>query len=364
MPAVSLKQLFILHPGKFLAGYCLIFFVFTLSPAPAFGPLPGSNIEIKPDRLNFLSRSLVASDPGPSTLNSSAFQEGRFSVDLEVTPQTTEIRQGRILAFSRHTGFQNWIVAQNNADLLIRHRGRTCVFENVFEAFTPIRLVLVFTFDGVSMYSTEQKVRFRSWEGSDHGWDSNSRFVLGNEVTGDRPWLGELIRLRLFRFELNNDAVSMLLAGAEANPTQLGSSLHLVTVSGKSATLLGEQGGRVELSIYTWPGSLKLRRLVSLEYLLETTKTVDVILNVLIGIPLGIFVAFLFKRRSPLPSVATAVALQLCVSCIAEAGQFFSYDRFTSLLDIATNTGGAAFGAMLCSWINDILPALSDRLGD
>ena len=166
--------------------------------------------------------------------------------------------------------------------------------------------------------------------------------------------MGDLVRLRLFRFELNNDAVSTLFAGVEANPTQLKPLLDLVTISGKSATLIGEQGGRVELSIYAWPGSLKLRRLVSPEYLLETTETIDVILNVLIGIPVGIFVTFLFKCRSALLSVATAVALQLCVSCIAEAGQFFSYDRYTSLLDIATNTGGAAFGAMLCPWISDI----------
>ncbi len=80
----------------------------------------------------------------------------------------------------------------------------------------------------------------------------------------------------------------------------------------------------------------------------------DLVMNVLMFVPFG-FVYQLTRPRGAPPDWPRVVVLAGAASGLIEAVQLFSPERFSSLLDVATNVTGAAVGA----WLVD---RLSDRL--
>jgi glycopeptide antibiotics resistance protein len=72
----------------------------------------------------------------------------------------------------------------------------------------------------------------------------------------------------------------------------------------------------------------------------------DLVMNVLMFVPFG-FVYQLTRPRGAPPDWPRVVILGAALSATIETVQLFSPTRFTSLLDLATNTAGAALGAWL-----------------
>ena len=73
----------------------------------------------------------------------------------------------------------------------------------------------------------------------------------------------------------------------------------------------------------------------------------DLIRNVILFVPFGVFGFALVARRtrSAAAAIAVTVAAAFLVSATCEALQFFENERTSSILDLATNTGGALLGA-------------------
>jgi len=72
----------------------------------------------------------------------------------------------------------------------------------------------------------------------------------------------------------------------------------------------------------------------------------DLVMNVLMFVPFG-FVYQLTRPRGAPPGWPRVVILGAALSATIETVQLFSPTRYTSLLDLATNTAGAALGAWL-----------------
>jgi VanZ family protein len=91
----------------------------------------------------------------------------------------------------------------------------------------------------------------------------------------------------------------------------------------------------------------------------EWTKT-DLVMNVVMFVPLGFL--FSLSRVSRHLVVPLAFILGLALSAAIESAQMFELERYTSLLDVATNGAGALIGAL----VHDaLLRALSrDGTGD
>lgn len=73
----------------------------------------------------------------------------------------------------------------------------------------------------------------------------------------------------------------------------------------------------------------------------------DLALNVLAYVPLGLLLALaLHPRLRGLPAIVVATAAAACLSVLIEAAQSYLPARIASNLDVLTNVGGAAFGAL------------------
>ena len=71
----------------------------------------------------------------------------------------------------------------------------------------------------------------------------------------------------------------------------------------------------------------------------------DLISNVLLYAPLGIFAAGSFRRLSPLAGAALAALLGLTLSAAIELTQFYDLTRSSDLCDVYANAAGALLGA-------------------
>lgn len=90
-----------------------------------------------------------------------------------------------------------------------------------------------------------------------------------------------------------------------------------------------------------------------------TISPEDVVLNILLFLPLGVFwSAWRADREGGRPPWIAAGAAGLLLSLVIETGQFLLPDRHTSPVDLVTNATGAALGAWL---LQTLRPALRLR---
>ena len=269
-----------------------------------------------------LARSL-----GAPAWQAEAIRSGVLEVDLEARA-LLESQSGpaRILTLSRNTSLRNLTLGQEGTALVLRLRtpksslnGEPAyVIQGVFRdgGWRRIGLrieggSLVLSIDGKMVLSEALPPRALST------WDPRALVLLGNEVGGQRPWLGEI------------RSATVRTQGAEievATPGYLEIPAHYWALGGAGAK--GAHGAS--------------RRAIR-----------DMVVNLLGFAPLGLLLALLWPRLSLLRAAC------LCggVSLIIEAGQLLVPGHFPSVVDIALNTLGGTLGC----WLSRLL--LSRRRG-
>jgi hypothetical protein len=143
-------------------------------------------------------------------------------------------------------------------------------------------------------------------------WDDQYRIAFGNELTGDRPWLGEI-------------------------------NLAEVTVSGRKFDLLDATAltipPRYWLGEYIDPVFFTPKLLV-----LHRSGVQDIVLNLLCFVPFGYVIANCRGRKR---AVLLAVSIAAAASLLVEVSQAWIATRHSSLLDWILNTSGAWLGAVV-----------------
>jgi len=87
----------------------------------------------------------------------------------------------------------------------------------------------------------------------------------------------------------------------------------------------------------------------------------DVLVNVLAYAPFGFFLALIGDTRTARRRLATAAGIAALLSLLIESAQMFLPTRDASAVDLASNTAGAALGAMGALAL-DRVPGLRDRI--
>lgn len=317
----------------------------TLLPFPRSNPFGSSRVRALPTgSIHVKSPSLMCSEPGPQGLNESAFVDAQFSVELVIRVTDDTLRgPARIVAHSADPSFQNWIIGQDRRELIVRHRGREVRFPHVYQPGQTQSLLVSLTGDQVDLYLDGQYHSSRRLGSAPQSWDSTCRVVIGNETTGDRPWIGEILRLRLF--------------DAAVSPREIAESVHgprytLIAPSLDGLALAGrDEGEVVPIRLWKWPWSLKLQARSEAGYWASGGSAVDIIQNILMTIPSGFFLAgFLLRSRSRMIWPLTLVlSVQIAVSVAVEVLQFVSLYRHGEPADVLFNGIGALLGA--AAWV-------------
>jgi VanZ family protein len=238
------------------------------------------------------------------------------------TERDDVVGPGRILAFTDGPAHQNWLVGQEGDALAVRHRGREAWFPHALAPGETHAWQILFEGEQVTLLDRGGHRETRRLVGRKVPWKDGCRLTLGNELTGDRPWGGEIRALSLHE---------------TVRPRE---RLDLVTTDG-DLRLVGREGERIELEPVGWPWAIKVRR--SLETATRADPF-DVTRNVLMTIPYGFFLALCLRRRRLIQVLAILLTTQFVVTLSAEFLQLFSLNRYPTPSDFVANAVGALAG--------------------
>ena len=306
------------------------------------------------------------------------------SITIEVWLETGDIDQSglaRILSYSKNKKICNFTIGQAWDKLVVRFRTTKTSLKG-----TSPHLVINDTFNSRSLQHiviicnpSEQRVyingglkaRSNVLKGDFSNWDPSCRLIIGNEVTGDRPWKGKIYYVAVYdrtitEQEIRNNYLSEFQSKGNTHPSVLWRNVSkkdtcLKTKGFLLRYLFDERKGRmihdsgssltpVNLLIPEYIRSINKPFLdISSDYLHSKSQFSDIIINILIFIPLGMLIHGMLRSRRQLTlkiSLATLLIGTL-FSLSVESLQYFSMTRNSSIVDVATNMTGIAIGIVI-----------------
>jgi hypothetical protein len=177
--------------------------------------------------LNINAASLIASDGVATKLIDGITATQEITLEAWVTPSnTSQNGPARIATLSSDIGNRNFTLGQAGDDYNVRLRttttGNNGVGTTVFSSGGLLNTELthvVYTreSDGDAfLYIDSQLVASQNIGGDFSNWDDDYRFALGNELSGDRPWLGSLDLFAVYNSAFDASEVQQnFLAGSD-----------------------------------------------------------------------------------------------------------------------------------------------------
>lgn len=198
---------------RLAGGYAAVLWAVLVLPIGWLNPLPriANSAELDPEvnAVRFRAPGLVRSPESPHELYTRLVAAGAMTLDMSVTP--ADIRQGgpaRIVSSSAGASHRNFTIGQEGDALVVRIRtentDRNAAEQqiDVESAFrSGQRRHIIVAYDGTRTHIyIDGLLRFRGQRpsGSFSNWNFAYPLLLGNEVGGQRPWLGTIHRLAIY----------------------------------------------------------------------------------------------------------------------------------------------------------------------
>jgi VanZ family protein len=298
-----------------LAVTYLVYALFGTYPFDWRSPFPPNAVLLRPDgTLSFPALGIAKASSVRAWLPN-AEASGRLSID--VCARTLDVSQtgpARVITFSRDPYALNYTLGQQAHDLIVRLRtdegngfgGIERSIAGVFGA-AGWHVIHMQIEPGLLSVSVDGQARLREIL---HGnpivrFDPDFGLALGNELSGNRPWRGE-VRCAVLRTPMRT--VDLLAPGALSIPWRVNRPNQP-------------------------PQLVPFIRL----------ETGDVVINLLGFVPLGFLTGVLFRPRFWREYVAAWTPMA-AMSLAIEITQFTLPNRFPSVSDLILNCAGAALG--------------------
>jgi VanZ family protein len=283
------------------------------------------------DGWSFPTAGIVIADP-PFDRLGKAIEAETLDVSLEVRPGATDqTGPARILSISQDAYRRNLTLAQDGDDLVLRLRSADTDRNGTRDGRPVARLAdvlavgewvaidlhlrpgrLTIAIDGVPKLSAALPAAVLAT------WDTSFGVAFGNEMTCDRPWLG--------------DIRNAVIRGPDGETTY------------------AEQS-QVEL-----PAACRPMRHPPKLVPLVPLNLRDALRNIAMYLPLGCLLGMMAHRHNRRTFGALVLAVA-AVSLAFETAQLFIPSRFPSIDDLIFNSAGGALGVGLGFWLNRRLAA-------
>ena len=292
---------------------------------------------------------------------------------LELWLETEDQNQfgpARILSYSIDPGSRNFTIGQSSDQLVVRLRTTETslngmnphlIVNSCFDNRSLQHVVITYDFSEQKVYiNGEQRARSDILKGDFSNWDPACRLVIGNEVTGNRPWKGKLYYAAVFNRPLTEKEIHQnYLSGlpSQIDPARMDGTGVKAKVPvtrylfdrGKGDVIhdSGSESSSVNLFIPKYiKQSAKPFLEFSKSYINSKSGFSDAIINILIFIPLGILIHGMLRTRYGLTLKISLAALLVgtLFTLGAESMQHFSVTRYSSLIDVSTNMTGIVLG--------------------
>ncbi len=288
------------------------------------------------------------------------------ALTIETVIRTDHHRQGgpaRIVSYSMGTRACNFTLGQEKDSLVFRLRtGKSDVnglpsvnVPGVFVTDEPLHIAATYDGSSARLYVNGRLLKEQSYMGGDlQNWNDSCFLVLGNEITGNRPWQGEIHCLALYDRTLGNGEIfrhySMVRRGGRPlNRAEPGLLALYTFEEGKGKYLFDKSraGGSSPLYI---PPEFRVSNTVfpmsPFHDVMGYLDLRDLLVNILGFLPLAVLVYLVYYRRlkSFLLVGIVALALGLAVSLSVEIVQTYSMQRWALTLDTLYNVSGTVLG--------------------
>jgi hypothetical protein len=175
-----------------------------------------------PKGIKITSPTIILSDQAPNKLYDSLISNGEISVSIWLKADNlSQNGPARILSISKDIHLRNFTVGQEGDTFDIRLRttdrsenGRPSTASPASSLQSDVtHLVYVRDNEGnAKIYINGKEVTRTTVGGRIDNWDTEFFLMLGNELTMDRPWLGELYDLKIFGIALQAVEISKIFA--------------------------------------------------------------------------------------------------------------------------------------------------------
>ena len=311
------------------------------------------------------------------------------SITIEVWLETGDLNQSglaRILSYSKNRKLCNFTIGQAWDKLVFRFRTTKTslkgtsphlVINDTFNSRSLQHIIIMRNPSEQRVYiNGELKARSNVVKGDLSNWDPSCRLIIGNEITGDRPWKGKIYYIAIYdriltEQEIHNNYLSEFQSKVNTRPlvfwkkdsirdTRLkarGPLLKYLFDEGKGSVIHDTGSGLspVNLMITEYIRPINKPFLdISRDYLQRKSQFSDIIINILIFIPLGMLIHGLLRTRYGLTlkiSLATLLAGTV-FSLSIESLQHFSMTRQSSFIDVSINMIGIAIGIVIDRFYN------------
>ena len=317
------RRIYLIYILLLLLVYMLVgFYPFEFKAIPS-GQVNNGVISTPDQGLHFRSPGIAYTGETPPWYPHAIVTSG-LELSLEVrTSDREQTGPARIFTFSLDNAHRNLTVGQLGTDLVVRMRhGYTSLNGTPHYAVKD-----VFTDTGwhlVDIHITSKTLEIRV-DGKTlavapmpdrhlESWDPDYRLALGNELSGNRPWLGSIRK-------------AVVRVGDESYDYLAPDALHI------PETFTMENKYRViKLVPFVIDGNF-------------TSSLAEWGINFLLFVPLG---WLLVMYRRPRPAIFLATITAAGISAAIETTQLlFLFDRYAATDDLILNTLGGAMGAFL-----------------
>jgi len=163
----------------------------------------------KSNGIEFRQRGQVLSRSSTENLCGRLLIGTGFSLEMWIASEN-EVQSGpaRIVSYSLNTGLRNFTLGQSGENLVMRLRTTKTDLNginphlkvaNVFGSAGLQHIVVTYDFLEQRVYINGTiQAREKIPGGRFTNWDPSYYLVLGNEATGDRPWLGKIFFLAMY----------------------------------------------------------------------------------------------------------------------------------------------------------------------
>lgn len=287
----------------------------------------------------------------------------KFSIIMEVKPDTTlEDAGGAIFGYCIDHINQNFLMAQGGSRIIffmnVNGVSHLINAEGFFEENSPIWITITYDGNKITFLKNglvKKVVAIGDWDFS--RWNSSYLFTFGNSGDGMLPWSGTIISFDIFDSVITMSDRQQLKTLRNQIPPLISLSAYPENVK------LDRERGDISTPSLIIPAMFKppgKDLLFSLLHFPErrTINETDLFLNFLLFVPFGFLLRLLLKKyfsRYSFIIVVTIVA-GMFFSISIESLQSYLPTRYTSVMDVLSNTSGTIAGFFIGAfpWIRKL----------
>jgi hypothetical protein len=278
-----------------------------------------NGVQLSAAGLSFVSPGIAYTEDAPDWL-ADAIDSNHLSLVIHLRAfEQPQHGLARIFAISRDHRSRNIAIGQNGTDLIVRiqtpnHNGSggnpRFILKDVVKDLSFHKLNMTIRPGSIVVYLDGKLMFHDTLSGSPlQTWHKKSQLVLGNDLTGNRPWRGEITQ---------------------------------ATVTAGDTTIDYTKPGMLFAPKEYWSFEGRPPLMVS-----TATPARDLIQNVLLFLPMGVLL-YLSSSHGGLRAAASAVVAAGAISAFFELLQI-SVGRNPSVTDVFCNMTGAMLGFLLTS---------------